>query len=105
MIFARADGTRNWMERPDALLSLLFPPGYVRIGAFGSLSISFTIEVTNVLILHKHMHISRIVVAGALLGLAGCGSGSRLMNSGNGELAPLVAPIRSNLIWVAGVGN
>jgi hypothetical protein len=29
------------------------------------------------------MHVSRIVVAGALLGLAGCGSGSRLMNSGN----------------------
>lgn len=35
------------------------------------------------LILQKHIHISRIVVAGPLLGLAGCGSGSRLMNSGN----------------------
>jgi len=58
-----------------------------------------------VLILHKRMHMSRIVVAEALLGLAGCGSGLRLMNSGNGELAPLVAPVQSNLIWVAGVGN
>jgi hypothetical protein len=36
-----------------------------------------------VLILHKHMHASRIVLAGALLGLAGCGSGSQVMNSGN----------------------
>ncbi len=35
------------------------------------------------MILHKHMHISRIIVAGAILGLAGCGSGSRPMNSGN----------------------
>lgn len=33
--------------------------------------------------LHKHMHLSRIVMVSALLGLAGCGSGSRPMNSGN----------------------
>ncbi len=35
------------------------------------------------LILHKYRHVSRIVVAGALLGLVGCGSGSRVMSSGN----------------------
>ncbi len=35
------------------------------------------------LILQKHRHVSRIVLAGALLGLAGCGSGSQRMNSGN----------------------
>jgi len=36
-----------------------------------------------VLILQKQMHVSRIVLAGALLGLAGCGSGSQRMSSGN----------------------
>lgn len=33
--------------------------------------------------LYKHTHISRILVAGALLGLVGCGSGPRPTNSGN----------------------
>jgi len=33
--------------------------------------------------LYKHNHISRILVAGALLGLVGCGAGQRPTNSGN----------------------
>jgi hypothetical protein len=35
------------------------------------------------MMLHKHRDVSRIVLAGALLGLAGCGSGSRIINAGN----------------------
>ncbi len=35
------------------------------------------------MMLHKHRDVSRIVLAGALLGLAGCGSGSRTINAGN----------------------
>ena len=59
------------------------------------------------LILHKHMHVSRIAVAGALLGLAGCSSGSRLMNSGNfsGTVATQSDRATGTLTNHAGVAN
>jgi len=57
--------------------------------------------------LHKHMHVSRIVVAGVLLGLAGCGSGSRMMDSGNfsGTVATQNGRATGTLISRPGVAN
>ena len=57
--------------------------------------------------LHKHMHVSRIVVAGVLLGLAGCGSGSRMMDSGNfsGTVATRSGRATGTLISRPGVAN
>jgi len=60
-----------------------------------------------VLILYKHMHGSRIVLAAALLALAGCGSGSQRMNSGNfsGTVAAPSDPATATLTSRAGVAN
>ena len=59
------------------------------------------------LILYKHMHVSRIVLAGALLALAGCGSGSQRMNSGNfsGTAATATDPATATLASRVGVAN
>jgi hypothetical protein len=70
-------------DRPDAPLSLREASGLCENQARSVFPAVFTIEGAHVLNVYKKVHGSRMVVAAALLGLAGCGSGSKPGDSGS----------------------